>query len=164
MSFNRIIIVGYLGRDPELRLTPQGHSVCSFSIASTEKRAGEEITTWFKVTAWNRLAEIANEYLHKGSQAYICGSLRLTEYTDREGQQRTSLEVRASEIQFLGTRNGDEDAGRRSSVSEDEANSAARKAAFEGQGPAKKRGAKQATLPGTTERSSYELGDDEIPF
>src|SRR5215467_9068041 len=109
MSFNKITIVGYLGRDPELRYTPQGTALCKISIATTERRknvAGEaeEHTTWFRVTAWGRQAELANEYLAKGRQVYIEGRLRLEEYTDREGQKRFSAEVSASEIQFLGQR------------------------------------------------------------
>jgi len=109
MSFNKITIVGYLGRDPELRYTPQGTALCKMSIATTEKRknvAGEmeEHTTWFRVTAWGRQAELANEYLAKGRQVYIEGRLRLEEYTDREGQKRFSAEVSANEIQFLGHR------------------------------------------------------------
>jgi single-strand DNA-binding protein len=109
MSFNKITIVGYLGRDPELRYTPQGTALCKMSIATTEKRknvAGEmeEHTTWFRVTAWGRQAELANEYLAKGRQVYVEGRLRLEEYTDREGQKRFSVEVNATEIQFLGQR------------------------------------------------------------
>src|SRR5262245_31677792 len=109
MSFNKITIVGYLGRDPELRYTPQGTALCKMSIATTEKRKNaqgepEEHTTWFRVTAWGRQAELANEYLAKGRQVYIEGRLRLEEYTDREGQKRFSAEVSASEIQFLGHR------------------------------------------------------------
>jgi single-strand DNA-binding protein len=109
MSFNKITIVGYLGRDPELRYTPQGTALCKMSIATTEKRknaAGEmeEHTTWFRVTAWGRQAELANEYLAKGRQVYVEGRLRLEEYTDREGQKRFSAEVSATEIQFLGHR------------------------------------------------------------
>jgi single-strand DNA-binding protein len=109
MSFNKITIVGYLGRDPELRYTPQGTALCKMSIATTEKRKNvtgetEEHTTWFRVTAWGRQAELANEYLTKGRQVYVEGRLRLEEYTDREGQKRFSAEVSATEIQFLGNR------------------------------------------------------------
>jgi single-strand DNA-binding protein len=109
MSFNKITIVGYLGRDPELRYTPQGTALCKMSIATTEKRKSvtgepEEHTTWFRVTAWGRQAELANEYLAKGRQVYVEGRLRLEEYTDREGQKRFSAEVSATEIQFLGHR------------------------------------------------------------
>jgi single-strand DNA-binding protein len=109
MSFNKITIVGYLGRDPELRYTPQGTALCKMSIATTEKRKNvtgetEEHTTWFRVTALGRQAELANEYLTKGRQVYVEGRLRLEEYTDREGQKRFSAEVSATEIQFLGHR------------------------------------------------------------
>jgi single-strand DNA-binding protein len=108
-SFNKITIVGYLGRDPVIRYTPQGTAVCNISVATTERRknvAGEseDHITWFRVTLWNRQAELANEYLAKGRQVYIEGRLRQEEYTDREGNKRVSLEVNASEMQFLGRR------------------------------------------------------------
>lgn len=107
MSFNKITIVGYLGRDPELRYTPQGTAFCRLSVATTEKRkniAGkvEDLTTWFRVTLWGRQAEVANEYLSKGRQVYIEGRLRVDEYTDREGHPQVSIEVTANDIQFIG--------------------------------------------------------------
>lgn len=107
MSFNKIILIGNLGRDPELRYTPQGTPVCSFSMATSEKRkdqSGElqEQTTWFKVTLWNRQAETASQYLQKGRSVYIEGRLRVEEYTDRDGKQRHSLEVTATDMQFIG--------------------------------------------------------------
>ncbi len=107
MSFNKITIVGYLGRDPELRYTPQGMAVCKISVATTEKRknvAGQtdEHTTWFRVTVWGKQAELANEYLARGRQVYIEGRLRIEEYTDRDGNVRISPEVNATDIQFLG--------------------------------------------------------------
>jgi single-strand DNA-binding protein len=109
MSFNKITIVGYLGRDPELRYTPQGTAVCKLSVATTEKRknaAGnsEDHTTWFRVTVWGRQAELANEYLARGRQVYLEGRLRLEEYSDRDGNPRISPEVNATDIQFLGQR------------------------------------------------------------
>lgn len=109
-SFNKITIVGHLGRDPVLRYTPQGTAVCDFSVATSERRTGggggdsQDITTWFKITLWGKQAEVANQYLAKGKQVYIEGRLRQTEYTDREGLKRTSLEVNATDIQFLGAR------------------------------------------------------------
>lgn len=108
-SFNKIVIVGYLGRDPEIRYTPQGTAVCNFTIATTEKRKdrageGQDVTTWFRVAAWGRQAEVANQYLTKGKQVYVEGRLRQEEYTDREGNRRQSLEVNATDIQFLGSR------------------------------------------------------------
>lgn len=112
MSFNKIIIVGYLGRDPELRYIPDGTPVCDFTVATTERRkdkSGEtqEVTTWFRVTAWRRLAELASQYLSKGRQVYLEGRLTQREYQDRDGNTRFSLEVNASDIHFIGSR-GDE--------------------------------------------------------
>jgi single-strand DNA-binding protein len=107
MSFNKVIIVGNLGRDPELRYTPQGTAVCSFSVATSEKRrdkAGEfqEVTTWFRVTTWGKQAETASKYLTKGRPVYIEGRLRIEEWTDRDGKNRSTLEVNATDLQFIG--------------------------------------------------------------
>lgn len=112
MSFNKIILVGNLGRDPELRYTAQGTPVCSFSLATNERkkdRSGEsqDVTTWFRVTLWNRLAETASQYLTKGQSVYVEGRLRLEEWTDKEGKTRQSLEVHATDMQFISGRSGD---------------------------------------------------------
>jgi single-strand DNA-binding protein len=111
-SFNKITIVGYLGRDPELRYTPQGTPVCDFSVATTERRkdkSGEfqDNTTWFRITLWNRQAELASQYLSKGRQVYIEGRLTVREWQDKEGMTRTSLEVTGTDLHFLGSK-GDE--------------------------------------------------------
>jgi len=116
MSFNKIIIVGNLGRDPELRYTPQGKAVCSFSMATNEKRrdkSGEmqDVTTWFRVTLWGNQAETANKYLAKGRQVYIEGRLRVEEWTDRDNNARQSLEVTASDMHFLGNADRGADSG-----------------------------------------------------
>ena len=108
-SFNRITIVGYLGRDPELRYTPDGTPVCDFSVATTERRkdrSGEmqDVTTWFRVTVWRRQAELAGQYLSKGRQVYVEGRLVQREYQDRDGNTRYSLEVTATDLQFIGSR------------------------------------------------------------
>lgn len=113
MSFNKIILVGNLGRDPELRYTPQGDAVCSFSMATNERRkdkSGEfqEVATWFKVTLWRHQAENAAKYLTKGRQVYIEGRLRVEEWKDRDGNNRQSLEITATEMHFLGGGRGDE--------------------------------------------------------
>jgi single-strand DNA-binding protein len=113
MSFNKIIVVGNLGRDPELRYTPQGTPVCSFTVATNEKRkdrAGEmqDFTTWFRVTLWGRQAETASQYLTKGRPIYVEGRLRLEEWTDKDGKQRYTLEVHATDMQFIGGGRGDE--------------------------------------------------------
>jgi len=105
-SFNKIIIVGYLGRDPELKYTPQGTAICDFSVATTERRKDksgdmQEVTTWFRVSLFGRQAEVASQYLTKGRQVYVEGQLSQRDWTDKDGNARTSLEVRGSEIQFL---------------------------------------------------------------
>ena len=107
MSFNKVILVGNLGRDPELRYTPQGTPVCSFSMATNERRkdkTGEmqDQTTWFRVTLWGRQAETASQYLTKGRPVYIEGRLRVEEWTDRDGKARHTLEVHATDMQFIG--------------------------------------------------------------
>ena len=108
MSFNKIILVGNLGRDPELRYTPQGTPVCSFSLATNERRkdrnTGEnnDNTTWFRVTLWGRQAETASQYLTRGRPVYIEGRLRVEEWTDRDGKPRHTLEVHATDMQFIG--------------------------------------------------------------
>ena len=106
MSYNKIILIGNLGRDPELSYTPQGTAVCKFSVATNERRrdkSGEQqdITTWFRVSAWGKQAENISRYLTKGRKVYIEGRLHVEEWTDREGKPRQSLEVNASEVQFI---------------------------------------------------------------
>lgn len=106
MSYLKVIAIGNLGRDPELRYTGQGQPICSFSIAASEKRKDRngdmrEVTTWMRVTFWGKQAETANQYLRRGSRVYIEGRARLDEYTDRDGKQRQSLEINGTELQFL---------------------------------------------------------------
>ena len=115
MSFNKVIIVGNLGRDPELRYTPQGTAVCNFSVATTEKRrdkSGEyqDVTTWFRVTLWEKRAETAAKYLQKGKPVYIEGRLKVDEWTDRDGKERYTLDVTATDMQFIGSAS-DRDSG-----------------------------------------------------
>ncbi len=110
-SFNKIILVGNLGRDPDLRYTPQGTAVCSFTMATNERRkdrSGElqDLTTWFRVTIWGRQAETASQYLTKGRPVYIEGRLRVEEWTDKDNKQRYTLEVHATDMQFISTGNG----------------------------------------------------------
>lgn len=107
MSFNKIIIIGNLGRDPELRYTPQGDAVCDFSVAVNDRKrdkAGEwqDVTTWFKVTFWRKQAENASKYLTKGRQVYVEGRLQVDEWTDRDGKNRHTLTIQGTELQFLG--------------------------------------------------------------
>ena len=108
-GLNKIILIGNLGRDPEMRYTPSGSAVTSFTVAVNRKyrtQDGEdrEETEWFNVSCWNKLAEIANQYLSKGRQVYVEGRLSTRSYEDRNGEKRFSLDVRAIELQMLGTR------------------------------------------------------------
>ncbi|TFZ01800.1 single-stranded DNA-binding protein [Ramlibacter humi] len=111
-SVNKVIIVGNLGRDPEMRTFPSGGRVCNVTIATTEKwkdkQSGEmkELTEWHRVVFNDRLAEIAGEYLRKGSQVYVEGSLRTRKWTDQSGQEKYTTEIRASEMKMLGKREG----------------------------------------------------------
>ena len=112
MSFNKITIVGNLGRDPELRYTPQGVAVCTFTMASNEKRSNNQgekvdVVTWFRVTAWRIMAENIAKYLTKGSLVYIEGRLRVDEWKDNEQRNRYTLDVQATDCQFLGGGSGE---------------------------------------------------------
>ncbi len=109
---NKVILVGNLGRDPEIRYTPSGSAVASVTIATSEqwkdKQTGEkqERTEWHNVTFFGRLAEIVGEYLKKGSQVYVEGSLRTEKWQDKNGNDRYTTKVIASEMQMLGSRSG----------------------------------------------------------
>jgi len=105
---NKVILVGNLGADPEVRYSASGMAICSIRVATSEqwkdKQTGEnqERTEWHRVKAFGRLAEIMGEYLRKGRQVYIEGSLRTEKYTDKEGIERYSTDIVASEMQMLG--------------------------------------------------------------
>jgi single-strand DNA-binding protein len=114
-SFNKIIVVGYLVRAPELRFTPAGNPVCSFNIASTEKQGDKEYTTWFKVAVWGRLAEICNERLRKGDQVFVDGRLRHETYTRRDGEPGCTLTLQAQKVEFIVLRARPEEDGQRAS-------------------------------------------------
>jgi len=108
-SVNKVILIGHLGQDPELRYTGGGTPVCSLRIATNDSyKDGDgnlvEKTEWHSVVAWARLAEICSEYLRKGSQVYIEGSLQTRQYEDRDGNQRYVTEVKAREMVMLGGR------------------------------------------------------------
>ena len=111
-SVNKVIIVGNLGRDPEMRTFPSGDRVANVTIATTDKwkdkQSGEmkEATEWHRVVFNGRLAEIAGEYLRKGSQVYVEGSLRTRKWTDKDGVEKFTTEIRADQMQMLGSRQG----------------------------------------------------------
>jgi single-strand DNA-binding protein len=110
-GINKVIIVGNLGQDPELRYTGSGTAVCNLRLATNESykdASGEWVdrTEWHSVVAWARLAEICNEYLKKGSQVYIEGSLQTRNYDDKDGITRYTTEIKAREMMMLGGREG----------------------------------------------------------
>jgi single-strand DNA-binding protein len=119
-SVNKVILIGNLGRDPETRYMPDGGAITNISIATTDKwkdKAGEmqEKTEWHRVAFFGKLAEIAGEYLKKGSQVYVEGRLQTRKWQDKEGQDKYTTEVVANVMQMLGSRQGqgggDRDAG-----------------------------------------------------
>ena len=111
-SLNKVLIIGNLGRDPETRYMPSGDAMTTIAVATTEswkdKQTGEkkESTEWHRVTFFGKLAEIAGQYLKKGSQVYIEGSLRTRKYTDKDGVEKYATDIRADEMKMLGSRQG----------------------------------------------------------
>ena len=106
-SVNKVILIGNLGRDPEVRFTQGGTPVANFTMATTERwndPSGEkkERTEWHRIVVWGKQAEVAAEYLKKGRSVYVEGSLQTREWTDRDGNKRYTTEVRAQRLQFLG--------------------------------------------------------------
>jgi single-strand DNA-binding protein len=115
-SLNKIMLIGHLGKDPEIRYTPDGAPVASFSIATSENwtdKSGnrQEHTEWHNIVAWNKLADLSKRYLTKGRQVYIEGKLRSREWNDRDGNKRRTTEVIASQMVLLGSRQQGVDAG-----------------------------------------------------
>ena len=159
-SVNKVILVGNLGRDPETRYNAEGGSITNVSIATTDtwkdKASGEkqERTEWHRIVFFNRLAEIAGEYLKKGSQVYIEGSLRTRKWTDKEGAEKYSTEIVADKMQMLGSRAGMGDGGGAGGGREARAPAGA-------SAGAKPAGDKAAAKKGG---GQFEDMDDDIPF
>ena len=110
MSVNKVILVGNLGKDPELRYTPAGAAVANFSLATTERykdRDGnrQEKTEWHNIVAWRQLAEICGKYLHKGKQIYLEGKIQTRSYDDRDGNKRYMTEIVMDQMHMLGNKN-----------------------------------------------------------
>ena len=108
MSVNKVILVGRLGQNPEVRYTPGGAAVANFSVATNEQwndKAGQkqERTEWHRIVVWGKLAELCNQYLQKGRQVYLEGRLQTREWQDKENQKRSTTEIHAQTVQFLGT-------------------------------------------------------------
>lgn len=117
---NKVILLGHLGRDPEMRYQPSGAAIANFSLATSEKfkdRDGnqQERTEWHRIVFFGRTAEVVGEYLKKGSMAYIEGRLQTRKWTDKEGQERYTTEIVGDRLQMVGSRQGggDDDGGHR---------------------------------------------------
>ncbi len=107
MSVNKVILLGRLGQDPELKYTPGGSPVCNFSLATTESwtdKQGQkqEKTEWHRVVVWGKLAELCNQYLSKGRQAFLEGRLQTRSWDDKDGNKRYTTEILANSVQFIG--------------------------------------------------------------
>lgn len=112
---NKVILIGRLGQDPELRYTGNGTAVCNLRLATDDSYTDNdgnlvERTEWHRIVAWSRLAEICNEYLEKGSQVYVEGRLQTRQWEDRDGNTRYTTEVVARNVQFLDSRGGQQEA------------------------------------------------------
>ncbi|MEK0416058.1 MAG: Single-stranded DNA-binding protein [Pseudomonadota bacterium] len=155
-SVNKVILIGNCGRDPEVRYAPSGAAICNVSIATSSRRkdkaSGETVedTQWHRVTFYDRLAEIAGEYLKKGRPVYVEGRLKYGKYTDKDGVERNTVDIVATEMQLLGGREGmgspSDDAG------------ASRPA------PASKSAASGGAKPAAKSATGFDDMDDDIPF
>ena len=161
-SVNKVILIGNLGADPESRFAPSGDAICNVRLATTEtwrdKNTGErrEATEWHRVSFYGKLAEIAGQYLRKGSQVYIEGSLRTRKWQDQSGQDRYTTEIRADEMKMLGRREGG-DAPMRGN---DSGWDAPTPAAPRGPAPAQR----QPAQPAPSSGGGFGDFDDDIPF
>jgi single-strand DNA-binding protein len=167
-AINKVILIGNLGRDPEVRYTPNGNAVCNVSVATTRawknKESGEkqEETEWHRVVFYDRLAEIAGEYLKKGRSVYVEGRLKTRKWTDKEGKEQYTTEVVATEMQMLGSREGMGGGAGGGSASDDggygEGGAAPQRAA-----PAS-RPAAQRLAAAKSPATGFDNMDDDIPF
>ncbi len=167
-SVNKVILVGNLGRDPEVRYSPDGAAICNVSIATTsqwkDKATGErrEETEWHRVVMYNRLAEIAGEYLKKGRSVYIEGRLKTRKWQDKDtGADRYSTEIVADQMQMLGGRDSGGEGGYGGGGGYDEAPRQPRAAA---QRPPAQRPAPAAAAPAAGGAANLADMDDDIPF
>ena len=163
-SVNKVILIGNCGRDPEIRYLPSGQAVANISIATTSRRkdrtSGETVedTQWHRVTFYDRLAEIAGEYVKKGRPIYIEGRLKYGKYTDQAGVEKNTVDIIATEMQLLGGREG---MGGPSGGGDDDSGGApARRPAAAPRPAASAPAGKPATKPA----SGFDDMDDDIPF
>jgi single-strand DNA-binding protein len=162
-SVNKVILVGNCGRDPEVRYLPSGQAVANVSVATSSKRkdktTGETVedTQWHRVTFYDRLAEIAGEYVKKGRPIYVEGRLKYGKYTDKDGVEKNTVDIIATEMQLLGAREG---MGAPSAGGDEEGGGAPRRAAAPSR-PAPAAAQRPAAAKPST---GFDDMDDDIPF
>ena len=158
-SVNKVIIVGNLGRDPEVRYTPNGSAVCNVTVATSRVRknkdSGEksEDTEWHRIVFFDKLAEIAGEYLKKGRSVYVEGRLQTRKWQDKDGVEKYTTEIVATEMQMLGSREG-----MGGGASDDGGSS------YERPAPASRPAGAAANRPAAKSSSGFSDMDDDIPF
>ena len=163
-SINKVILIGNLGRDPEVRYTPNGNAICNISVATTrnwkDKTSGDKVeeTEWHRVVFYDRLAEIAGEYLKKGRSVYVEGRLKTRKWQDKEGKDQYTTEVIATEMQMLGGREGMGGGAGEERGGGDEYAERPQRAAAPAARPAASKPA--ASKPAT----GFDNMDDDIPF
>jgi single-strand DNA-binding protein len=160
-SVNKVILVGNLGRDPEIRYMPSGEPVANITIATSSKyknKSGEmvEETEWHRVTFFGKLAEIAGQYLKKGRSVYVEGRLKTRKYTDKDGIEKYATDIVANEMQMLGSREG------MGEPSGDDGGGYAPRQAAAPRAPAAPQAVRQAPAPRPA--SGFDDMDDDIPF
>ncbi|ABM93073.1 MAG: single-stranded DNA-binding protein [Methylibium sp.] len=171
-SINKVILIGNLGRDPEVRYTPSGSAVCNISLATTRnwksKDSGDKVeeTEWHRVVFYDRLAEIAGEYLKKGRPVYVEGRLKTRKWQDKDGAEKYTTEIIAEQMQLLGGREGmgggDDGGGGGYSRGDEGGGEAPQRAARPPQRPAASR---QAPAPAPQKSATgFDDMDDDIPF
>jgi single-strand DNA-binding protein len=162
-SVNKVILLGNCGRDPEIRYMPSGGAVANISIATTSKRkdknSGETVedTQWHRVQFFDRLAEIVGEYVKKGAPLYVEGRLKYGKYTDKDGIERNTVDIIATEMQLLGSRQGSGGGG---GGGDEGGGGYSRAPAPASRPPA----ARPAPAPAAKQGSGFDDMDDDIPF
>ena len=170
-SVNKVIIVGNLGKDPEVRYMPSGGAICNVNVATTRqwknKESGEkqEETDWHRIVFFDRLAEIAGEYLKKGRSVYVEGRLRTRKWTDKEGKEQYTTEIVATEMQMLGGREGMGGGAGGAGGSEEGAGGYSERSAPQRSAPASRPAASApASRPAPKSTTGFDNMDDDIPF
>ena len=168
-SVNKVILIGNLGRDPESRQAPSGDMICNLNIATTEtwrdRNTGEnrEATEWHRVVFFGRTAEVAAQYLRKGSQVYVEGRLQTRKWTDKDGNDRYTTEIRGDIMRMLGSRAQDAGMGGRSGGSAEYGGGGGYDDGFGAPAPSPAPAPRPAARPQSAE-PDFGLGDDDIPF